>query len=76
MASVRRVDQHGRVVVASDARKKLGLGPQSQVEIFTDGDRVILRKYKDESMENQLRSLLSLYTKDEILKALSILSKK
>ncbi|MFJ8102829.1 AbrB/MazE/SpoVT family DNA-binding domain-containing protein [Lysinibacillus sp. NPDC096212] len=43
---VRKVDDLGRVVVPKELRRALGIDEGDPVEIFTDGDKVILKKYK------------------------------
>ena len=43
---VRRVDELGRVVLPMELRKILDIEPRDSLEIFTDGDRIILRKYE------------------------------
>ena len=43
---VRRVDELGRVVLPMELRKILDIEPSDSLEIFTDGDRIILRKYE------------------------------
>ena len=42
---VRHIDELGRVVVPKEIRKKLGIANTDPVEIFTEGDRIILTKY-------------------------------
>ncbi|MEK4173337.1 AbrB/MazE/SpoVT family DNA-binding domain-containing protein [Lysinibacillus sp. FSL L8-0312] len=43
---VRKVDELGRLVIPKELRTTLGIGIKDAVEIFTDGDKVILKKYK------------------------------
>ena len=43
---VRRVDDLGRVVLPIELRKVLDIEPRDSLEIFVDGDMVILRKYE------------------------------
>ena len=42
---VRHIDELGRIVVPKEIRKKLGIANTDPVEIFTEGDRIILTKY-------------------------------
>lgn len=42
---VRRVDELGRVVVPMEIRRTHDIAVRDSVEIFVDGDSVILRKY-------------------------------
>lgn len=43
---VRKVDELGRVVIPKELRRTLGIDNQDPLEIFIDGDKVILKKYK------------------------------
>lgn len=42
---VRRIDDLGRVVIPKELRKTMGVAEGDPLEIFVDGDRIILRKY-------------------------------
>lgn len=42
---VRKVDDLGRIVIPSETRKTLGIKEGDPLELFTDEDKVILRKY-------------------------------
>jgi AbrB family looped-hinge helix DNA binding protein len=42
---VRPVDQLGRVVLPKSLRRMLGLDPDTDVEIYVDGESIILQKY-------------------------------
>ena len=42
---VRNLDQLGRLVIPKETRKVLNLNGGDPVEIFTDGDTIILKKY-------------------------------
>ena len=43
---VRKVDELGRIVLPIETRKKLEIAPKDGVEIFIEGDRIILKKYE------------------------------
>ncbi len=43
---VRRIDELGRIVLPVEIRRTLGLAERDQVEIYVDGDSIILRKYQ------------------------------
>ena len=43
---VRKMDDLGRVVLPIEIRKMMEIGEKDAVEIFTDGDKIILRKYQ------------------------------
>lgn len=42
---VRKVDDLGRVVIPMELRRTLGIGEKGPLEIFTDGERIVLQKY-------------------------------
>jgi transcriptional pleiotropic regulator of transition state genes len=42
---VRRVDELGRVVLPIELRRNLGIGDRDSLEIYVDGDSIILTKY-------------------------------
>ena len=42
---VRNIDELGRVVVPKEIRRKLGIANTDPVEIYTEGDKIILTKY-------------------------------
>lgn len=42
---VRKVDELGRVVVPIELRRTLGIGEKDALEIFVDGESVVLKKY-------------------------------
>ena len=43
---VRPVDELGRIVLPQELRRSLSINPRDSVEIFTDGDRIVLQKYE------------------------------
>ncbi len=43
---VRKVDSLGRVVIPMELRNNLDVSPGDALEIFTEGDKIILRKYE------------------------------
>lgn len=43
---VRRIDELGRVVLPKELRKTYNLGLKDSVEIFTEGNNIILKKYE------------------------------
>ncbi|MBQ7387565.1 MAG: AbrB/MazE/SpoVT family DNA-binding domain-containing protein [Clostridia bacterium] len=42
---VRNIDELGRIVVPKEIRRKLGIANTDPVEIYVDGDKIILTKY-------------------------------
>lgn len=43
---VRKVDELGRVVLPIELRRTLGIEVKDAIEIFVDGERIVLKKYK------------------------------
>lgn len=43
---VRKIDNLGRVVVPMELRRTLGIEQKDPVEIFVEGEQIILRKYQ------------------------------
>ncbi|MBE5781241.1 MAG: AbrB/MazE/SpoVT family DNA-binding domain-containing protein [Clostridiales bacterium] len=43
---VRKVDSLGRVVLPIELRRTMGMDVKDPVEIFVQGDRIVLRKYQ------------------------------
>ena len=43
---VRKVDELGRIVLPIELRKILGIEPKDQLEIFVDGNIIMLCKYE------------------------------
>ena len=43
---VRKVDELGRVVIPIELRRTLGIGEKDSLEIYVDGERVMLKKYE------------------------------
>jgi transcriptional pleiotropic regulator of transition state genes len=43
---VRKVDELGRVVIPIELRRTLGIAEKDALEIFVDGERIILKKYE------------------------------
>lgn len=42
---IRRIDELGRIVIPKEIRRNLGIRDGENVEIFTDNDSIILKKY-------------------------------
>ena len=43
---VRKIDELGRVVLPIELRRTMNLNERDPVEIFLDGDSIVLRKYE------------------------------
>ena len=44
---VRNIDELGRIVVPIEMRKKMNISNSDPVEIYVEGDKIILTKYKE-----------------------------
>ena len=42
---VRRVDELGRIVLPAEIRQSLDIHVKDPIEIFTEGDRIVLKKH-------------------------------
>ena len=43
---VRKVDELGRIVLPIELRRTIGIVEKDRIEIFVDGESIILRKYQ------------------------------
>ncbi len=43
---IRSIDELGRIVIPKEIRKKLGIASTDPVEIYVDGEKIILVKYE------------------------------
>lgn len=43
---VRRLDELGRIVLPIDLRRKMDVCERDSLEIYTDGDLIVLKKYQ------------------------------
>ncbi len=43
---VRNIDELGRLVVPKELRKKLGIKENDPVEIYVEGDKIVIAKYR------------------------------
>ncbi len=44
---VRKVDELGRIVLPIEMRRILGISEKDPIEIYTETDNIVLRKYQD-----------------------------
>lgn len=44
---IRRIDELGRIVVPKEIRKKLGIATDDPVEIYVEGEQIILKKHEE-----------------------------
>ncbi|XQY91688.1 AbrB/MazE/SpoVT family DNA-binding domain-containing protein [Metabacillus sp. HB246100] len=43
---VRRTDNLGRIVIPKELRRGMGIGEGDPLEIFVDGEQIVLKKYE------------------------------
>ena len=43
---VRKIDELGRIVLPAEIRQSMGINVRDALEIFTEGERIILQKYQ------------------------------
>lgn len=43
---VRKVDELGRVVIPIELRRTLGIDEKDALEIYTDNEKIVLKKYE------------------------------
>ncbi|HCX48524.1 MAG TPA: transition state regulator Abh, partial [Bacillus sp. (in: Bacteria)] len=55
----RKVDELGRVVIPKELRDNFGIKEKDSLEIFTNGNNIILRKYEPIN-ENKIRTQVEL----------------
>jgi transcriptional pleiotropic regulator of transition state genes len=59
---VRKVDELGRIVIPKELRRNLSIDRKDPVEVFVEGDKIILRKYNTRcslcGSEEQLEKVL------------------
>lgn len=55
---IRRIDELGRVVIPKEIRRNLGIRDGENVEIYTESDSIILKKYNRLTSTNELASNL------------------
>lgn len=51
---VRSVDNLGRIVIPAELRNVLGIDKQDPVEIFINGDQIILQKYQPNTEKEEV----------------------
>lgn len=56
---IRRIDELGRIVIPKEIRRNLGIRDGENVEIFTENDSIILKKYNRMESINNLASILT-----------------
>lgn len=58
---IRRVDDLGRIVIPREIRRNLGVQEGTPMELFTDGDKLVIQKYKtSDSIFDTIKTLREL----------------
>lgn len=55
---VRKIDELGRIVLPIELRRSLGIEVKDPVEIFIEGEQIILRKYKADLEKEEIKNFL------------------
>ncbi|MEY9973138.1 transcriptional pleiotropic regulator of transition state genes [Lysinibacillus sp. RC46] len=55
---IRKVDGLGRVVLPKELRNTLGIDNQDPLEIFTDGDKIVIQKYQPNAEKEEVTAEL------------------
>lgn len=63
---VRRIDELGRIVIPKEIRRNLGIRDGENVEIFTENDQIILKKYYRLNSNADLANSLCELTNNEL----------
>lgn len=72
---VRNVDEVGRVVLPKELRKSLGIEENTPLEIFTSGDKIVLRKYMPADIfTGEVENLVEYMGKKVSVKTIKILA--
>ncbi len=66
---IRKIDELGRIVLPIELRKKLGIEQKDSIEIYVDGDKVILKKHENECIFCGNRKGLSEYKGKSVCEA-------
>ncbi|WP_150284133.1 AbrB/MazE/SpoVT family DNA-binding domain-containing protein [Rummeliibacillus sp. TYF-LIM-RU47] len=79
---VRKVDELGRVVLPIELRRTFGIAERNPLEIFIDGNQIILKKYapNEEKVDvakglEELKSLVRDTDKDLLERAIKLIGK-
>lgn len=64
---VRRIDDLGRVVIPKETRKILGISNGDPVEIYTEGNSVVIKKYETSDSTDRISNLIEFFTHDSNL---------
>lgn len=64
---VRKIDNLGRLVIPAEYLKKLGIEKETEVEIFSTNDEIVVRKYNEnDKLERDFQNLICKYGVDKV----------
>jgi len=63
---VRRIDELGRIVLPAEVRRAYNISPGSEIEISTQDDTIILRKYETTCVFCGARDNLKLFKEKSV----------
>lgn len=55
---IRKVDNLGRLVIPAELRNVLGIDKLDPLEIFTDGDKIVIQKYQPNAEKEEVTAEL------------------
>ena len=70
---VRKLDGLGRIVLPIELRRAYGMEPGTAIEVFTDDEGFILRKYQPSNRDENITKLKEAIEQGEATKALELL---
>ena len=70
---VRKLDGLGRIVLPIELRRAYDMEPGTAIEVFTDDEGFILRKYKPSNRDESIAKLKEAIEQGESAKALELL---
>ncbi|TKI53132.1 AbrB/MazE/SpoVT family DNA-binding domain-containing protein [Lysinibacillus mangiferihumi] len=73
---IRKVDNLGRLVIPAELRNVLGIDKLDSLEIFTDGDKIVIQKYQPNAeMEEVTAELEKLVAEAKSQNAIDVLQR-
>lgn len=64
---VRKIDNLGRMVIPVEYLKKLGIDKETEVEIFSTNDEIVIKKYSSkDKLERDFENLICRYGVDRV----------
>ena len=70
---VRKLDGLGRIVLPIELRRAYGMEPGTAIEVFTDDEGFILRKYQPSNRDENITKLKEAIEQGDSTKALELL---